>query len=139
MSLREDIRKLKTGPRELRKFGWLVGGVFVALGVWFLLRHKAHYPWCLWPGIALVLLGTAAPRALKWVYVVWMSLAFVLGSIVSQVILTLLFFCVITPIGFVARLTGNDFLRLKPDPNARSYWSARTARARQPADYEKQF
>ena len=33
MNIRDDIRQLKTGPRELRKFGLMVGGVFVVLGL----------------------------------------------------------------------------------------------------------
>src|SRR5262245_2590082 len=109
----EDIKQLKTGPRELRNFGWLVGGVFAALGVFFLFRGKPAYPWFLVPGGVLVFFGTIYPRALKESYIVWMSLAFVLGFIVSNVILTLFFFLVITPIGLAARLLGKDFLRMK--------------------------
>jgi len=58
MHIRDDIRQLKTGPPELRKFGLVVGAVFAALGLFFLLRHKAHWPYFLWPGAALIVLGT---------------------------------------------------------------------------------
>jgi hypothetical protein len=139
MNIREDIKQLKTGDRDLRKFGIMVGGVFAVLGVLLLLRHKAHYPYFLWPGVGLVALGATVPRALKWIYIVWMSLAFVLGFVMAHVILTLFFFLVITPTGLLARLTGKDFLSLKLDRAAPSYWIPRDPKPKLPADYERQF
>jgi Saxitoxin biosynthesis operon protein SxtJ len=139
MNIRDDIKQLKTDSRDLRKFGLMVGGVFAVLGLLFLLRHKGHWPYFLWPGVALVLFGAIIPRALKWVYVAWMSVAFVLGYVMAHVILTLFFFLVITPIGLVARLFGQDFLSLKLDRAAKSYWLPRGPKAKSPADYERQF
>jgi len=141
MNIREDIKQLKTGDRDLRKFGLLVGGVCVLLGLLFLWRHPGRSPYFLWPGGILMALGVVVPRALKWVYVAWMSLAFVLGFIMAHVILTLFFFLVITPIGLAARLFGQDFLSLKLDRAARSYWLPREPKlkSKSPADYERQF
>jgi hypothetical protein len=138
--LLKDIKELKTGTRELRNFGLLVGGVFAALGLLALWRGKPIYPWLLTPGLALVVLGAILPRTLKYVYIAWMTLALVLGFIVSHVILTLFFFLVITPIGLIARLAGKDFLRLKLDRQARTYWIPREQKETKPAaDYERQF
>jgi hypothetical protein len=139
MNIREDIKQLQTSDRDLRKFGLMVGGVFAALGLLFLWRHKAFYPYFLGPGAALVVTGLVWPRALKWVYVAWMSVAFVLGFVMAHVILTLLFFLVITPMGLVARLTGKDFLSLKLDRAAKSYWLPRPQKPKHAADYERQF
>ncbi len=140
MSILQDLKELKTGPRELRKFGWLVGGVFTVLGVLYLLRGKSAAPWFLTPGVALIVFGTVWPQALKWVYLPWMAVAFVLGFIVSHVLLTLLFYLAITPLGLLARLTGRDFLSLKHDPKAPSYWLRRPSGAPKPAtDYERQY
>lgn len=139
MTIRNDIKQLKTSDRDLRKFGLMVGGVFAVLGLLFLWRHKAHYPYFLWPGAALVLFGTILPRALKWIYIAWMSVAFVLGFVMAHVILALLFFFVITPMGLVARLVGKDFLSLKLDRAAKSYWIPRESKSKSAADYERQF
>ena len=139
MNFREDLKQLKTGAPELRKFGLMVGGVFATLGLLFLWRHKGYYPYCLWPGVVLVLFGLVLPRALKWVYIAWMSVAFVLGFVMAHVILTLLFFLVITPIGWIARLFGKDFLGLKLDRTAASYWIPHERKRRSPAEYERQF
>ncbi len=63
--LSKELKELKTGPRDLRKFGLLVGGVFAALGLVLWARHRPHFPWFLGPGIALLALGAAVPKALK--------------------------------------------------------------------------
>jgi len=136
--IRQDIKELKTSKRDLRKFGLLVGGIFAGLGILFWARGKAHYPYFLAPGIALVALGLAIPKVLKPVYIAWMSLAIVLGFVISNVILTLFFFLVITPIGLLARILGKDFLSLKLDRSASSYWIPRQRRTAK-AELERQF
>ena len=83
--------------------------------------------------------GLLAPRVLKYIYIAWMALAFVLGFIVSGILLTLFFFLVITPIGWVARCFGNDFLSLKLDRRTPSYWLPRERKTKKPSDYERQF
>jgi hypothetical protein len=138
--LLDELKELKTGPRELRKFGLLVGGVFAALGAIMWLRHKPHFPWFLTPGVVLMAFGLVWPKALKGVYLVWMSLAILLGFVVSHVLLTVFFFLVITPVGLVARCVGKDFLRLKLDRKARTYWLPRETPAnKSPVQYEQQF
>ncbi len=136
----QDLKELKTGPRELRKFGLLVGGVLTALGLFMWARSKGHYPYFLVPGLALLALGLLAPRVLKPVYLAWMALALALGFVVSHVILTLFFFLVIAPIGLVARGLGRDFLRLRIDRQASTYWLPREPRPpKSPAEYERQY
>lgn len=139
--IREELKQLATAPHDLRKFGFVVGGVFLLVGLWCLFRHKPAWPFLLSPGALLVSLSLGAPRALKPIYVGWMAMAFVLGLIVSTLILVMFFFLVITPIAFLARLFGKDFLSLKLNPQATSYWRTRdrTPAPRPPAEYERQF
>ena len=139
MNICEDIKQLKTRDRDLRKFGLMVGGVLIVIGLLFLFRHKTRTPYFVWPGAALVVFGAILPRTLKWIYIAWMSVAFVLGFVMAHVILTLLFLLVITPIGLVARLVGKDFLSLKLDRAAKSYWIPRESKTKSAADYERQF
>ena len=139
MNIRDDLKELKTDPRTLRKFGLMVGGVFVALGLLFLLRHKAYWPYFVWPGVALIAFGAVLPRALKPVYLAWMSVAVVLGFVMSKVILTLFFFLIMMPMGLLARLFGKDFLSLKLDRAAKSYWLPREKKVKSAAEYERQF
>lgn len=139
--LRDDIKGLlKATPRDLRKFGLTVGGVFLGLGVLFYLRHKPWWPWFVTPGAPLAVLGAILPRSMKWIYVGWMTLAMLMGAVVSTVLLTLLFYFVVTPIGLVARLAGKDFLRQKPEPSAASFWIMRaTSKPKEKHEHEQQF
>jgi polyferredoxin len=138
--IQEELQQLSTTPRDLRKFGLLVGGVFLLLGGWFLYRQKVLWPYFLTPGALLFLFGAIAPRGLKIPYLAWMGLAFTLGLIVTTVLLSVFYFVVMTPFGLLARAFGRDFLSRKFDPQAASYWIARKRPAsRNPADYERQF
>jgi Saxitoxin biosynthesis operon protein SxtJ len=139
--LQEDIRALLSAKtRDFRKFGLLVGGVFCLLGLWFYLRHKHFYWWMLVPGVPLLTLGAVLPRSLKWIYVGWMIFAMTLGMIVSTIILTLLFYLVVTPTGLIARAIGKDFLSQRLDRNGLSYWIARdTSSPKQKHEHEQQF
>jgi hypothetical protein len=137
--IREDIKQLKTGQRELRKFGLLVGGVLAAFGILMTVRGKPLAPYVLWPGVLLVLAGLVFPKGLKQVYLAWMTMAILLGFVVSHVVLTIFFGLIIAPIGLTARLFGKDFLRLRIQPQAPTYWITRDRGARPKSDYERQF
>lgn len=138
--IQKELQQLSTTTRDLRKFGLIVGGVFLLLGGLFFFRHKPVWPYFLTPGMLLVLLGLIAPRRLKAVYVAWMGMAFALGLVVSTVVLTLFYFLVITPLALAGRLSGKDFLSEKLDPRAKSYWLPRDRSVVQrPADYEQQY
>lgn len=139
MNIRDDIKQLKTGDQDLRKFGMMVGGVFAVLGLLLLLRHKPLGVYFVLPGTLLIVFGAALPRALKYVYLAWMSLAFVLGFVMAHVILIAFFYLIIAPIGLVARLAGKDFLSLKLNRQGKSYWIRRATSAHAAADYERQF
>jgi len=77
---------------------------------------------------------------LKWIYVGWMTFSLTLGTIVSTVLLTLLFYLVVTPTGLIARAIGKDFLSQKLDPSATSYWMVRDAsNPKQKHEHEQQF
>lgn len=126
--------------RELRVFAalWLV--FFGLLGGWMYLGAISPT----WGGGLLIVavvggtLGLLWPESLRPVYLLWMGLAFPIGWLVSHLILGLLFFGLLTPIGLLMRLAGHDPLRLKPDPAEASYWSERPAEA-DTSRYFRQF
>ena len=139
MSIRQDIRELKTGPRDLRKFGLMVGGVFIALGFLFFLRHKSNYLFFVWPGVALIVFGAIAPRLLKYPYLAWMTVAFAIGFVMARILLTACFFFLVTPIALIARLFGKDFLSRKWQSQATTYWIQCEAAPKNPESYRAQF
>lgn len=114
----------KRGYRAERDFGLLVGAVFALLGAWWTYRGKfgAAGPVLLSAGAALVALGAAFPRALVWPNRAWMALAGVLSYVMTRVVLALVFFLIVTPIGVVKRLTGWDPLGRRRR-RGESYWA----------------
>jgi hypothetical protein len=136
--INEEYQRLDRSPAALRRFGFTVGSVILALGCFFLWRHRGAG----WPlatiGMVLVVAAGLAPSSLKWVHGPWMIASFILGWIVTRILLTIVFFLVVTPIGLLQRLFGKRIIEVAFRPNAASYWQARTARPA-PEDYEKQF
>jgi hypothetical protein len=139
VSIHADLKKLKTGAGDLRKFGVIVGAGFIFLGVLLLLRHRSSYVAFCGAGALLTAFGVIWPRALKYVYIAWMALAFTLGFVMSNVILTLFFFLFVTPIGLLARLFQKDFLARKWDKRAASYWIQHGSEVKTANTYERQF
>jgi hypothetical protein len=63
--------------------------------------------------IILLIITMAWPRAFKPLAGLWFGLSHILGNVMSKVILTVVFFIVVTPIGVIRRLMGKDSLQLK--------------------------
>jgi hypothetical protein len=136
----DELKQLKTGPRDLRKFGLLVGGVFALLAVWCWWRGKPFSAYLLIPALPLITLGAVWPAGLRWIYIGWMSVALLLGLVVSTVLLTIFFYIVVTPVGLFARAIGKDFLSRRFEPESKSYWIRRNNSApKQRQEYEQQF
>jgi hypothetical protein len=108
--------------RKIRQFGGLLA-LFLLLIAWRACR-KGHVDFAVALAGTGVLLGSAIaafPRAGLRLYQAWMAAAFVIGTIVSAVVLTLLYFGIVTPLGLFFRWRGRDALGL--DPGGReSYW-----------------
>lgn len=112
--------------RKLLVFGaaWLVFFGSWGLVGWMRGRHAAAE--ALWAVAAAVpLAGAASRRILKLAYVGLSYATYPVGFVVSYVVLALVYFLVLTPIGLVMRLFGHDPLARKFDPAAKSYWSPR--------------
>lgn len=117
--------------RELRRFGLLMGGV---VGVLFgaVLPLLWGRPLPLWPwGVAAAfgLAALAAPAALGPVYRVWMKVGAVVGAFNTRLILGIVYYLVITPVGVFLRLARKDPLRRRPERGAETYRVPSTPRA----------
>ena len=124
--------------RAEREFGLLVGAVFSLLGLWWFYRGKfatAAYVFVI-VGAALVLLGAVAPRVLIVPRKLWMKLAEALSFVSSRIILAIVFFLVLTPIGLIKRALGWDPLQRRSGSRD-SFWNSYPARDRR--HYEKMF
>lgn len=115
--------------KELRHFGLVVGGVFLVIGVWPWVWHGAGVRlWAIGVGALLCLLGALVPSVLRPVHKGWMFIGHVMGWVNTRIILGFFFYAVLTPMGLVARLLGNDFMHMKPGMNADTYRVLRAPR-----------
>ena len=135
----EEIKNIKSEKSDLRKFGITIGVILLIIAGFLFWKEKESFQIVLTFGGALCILGIAIPLILKPIYWVWMIFATILGWIMTRVILSLLFYAIITPIGLIPRLFGKQFLELRWDKSKKSYWKYITTEQLQNENYEKQF
>jgi len=135
----EEIRGIKSDRRDLRNFGFVVGGVLLALTAFLFWKDRSAWTWTGGIGAALVTLGAVLPASLLPLQKVWMTLAVIMGWIMTRVILSVLFFLILTPIGLIARATGKRFLERRLHREADSYWQVRENHPPPSEHYEKQY
>jgi hypothetical protein len=128
----EDQQVTKT---TLRQFGLMVGGMFLLIGLWPLVwRHEEVRVWAVAPGALLAVVGAVIPGLLLRIYRGWMFVGHVLGWINTRIILGVLFYGIVTPMGLVMKAMGCDPMRRGFDPQATTY---RVDRQPRPASHMK--
>ena len=111
-------------PAEGRKFGLVVGGAFLLLAL--LLWRRTHVTAATVAGAvgaALFLGGLAVPGQLGPVYRAWMGLAKAISKVTTPIVMSIIFFLVLTPAGFLVRLFGHR--PLVHSRSAGTYWHSR--------------
>ncbi len=127
-------------PKELRVFA-VLQLIFFAIVAGLLQQRAAATGWAttIVVGAAIIALtGLIKPTWLRVMYVVWMAAVFPIGFVVSHVMMAIIFYLVVTPIGLIMRLVGYDPMHRKLDQDAKTYWQPRTPR-RGNRGYFRQF
>lgn len=141
MSTHEDLSRKDKSQKQSsdRFFGLMFFVVFLIIALLPLLRQAPIRPIAL--GLALVFLGVSliAPVWLAPLNRLWLKFGELLHSITSPIILGVMFFLVITPIGFLMRLAGKDLLRMKLDRDCASYWIQRKPPGPEKTSLKRQF
>ena len=137
----KDIKTLDTSRKEIRKFGLVIAIALGVIGIFVYLKSgNFNLPQWLW-GIGLLFLvtGFVVPSVLQPIYRIWMLLAYFIGGIVSRVILTVLFYVVLTPTGLVLRLFGKDVLDQRFEKDRESYWIKKDLTDHTKEQYRKMY
>lgn len=118
----EEIKQLD--EKGLREFGLLTGTIIIALfGLLLPWLHRDSLP--IWPWIVagiLWLLALLTPSLLNPIYLVWMKIGLVLGWINTRLILAIVFFALLTPIGLMMRgIFRQDPMSTKMELDQESY------------------
>ena len=107
---------------ELRKFGYVMALVLVLLGGLLVWRGRPLGPYMLFLGAAFGVCGVLFPKLLAPVEYWWLKFGEKMSVVMTFLVLSLLFFFVFAPFGFVLRLLGKDLLQLKLSKKQESYW-----------------
>ena len=135
----EELKSIKSEKSDLRKFGITIGVILLIIAGFLFWSGKESLQILFTFGAVLLILGFTIPVILKPIYWVWMIFATILGWIMTRIILSLVFYIIITPIGLTSRFFGKQFLQLRWDKSKGSYWNIRTNEHQQNGNYEKQF
>ena len=116
--------KIKTSSN--RNFGLVFFFVFLIVSLWPLLNGEPFRIWSIVIAIIFLILGLMNSNLLTPLNILWFKFGLFLGSIVSPIIMGIVFFLVITPTGFVMKIMGKDLLNKKHDNEKKSYWINRS-------------
>lgn len=134
-----ELKAIKSTKKELRQFGYIMAAAGAIIGGILLWKGRPAYPWFLGAGGFFLLAGLAVPAVLLPLQKVWMAFAVIMGWIMTRVILTILYYLIVTPIGLLARIVGKDFLERKIRKDQASYWVPVEQKPFDPKRYENQF
>ena len=137
--LQKDISKIDSSEKALKEFGVTMAmlcGLIAAMHAW----RTGHTAIGWFAGAVLFLLsGLFQPTKLKILQKIWMSLALLMGWIMTRVILSVIFYLVLTPLAWIAKIFGVDFLRPRAQKSAQSYWVPSKITRSDLDNYKQQF
>ena len=122
-----------------RSFGIVFAVVFALIGLWPFLFGGLVRWWSLAIALGFAAVTVARPGLLAPLNRLWFKFGLLLNSIVSPIVMGLLFYLIITPFALFMRLTGKDLLHLRRDPEAASYWIQREPPGPAPDTIKNQF
>jgi hypothetical protein len=133
------VFQTKPTARVLRQFAgaWLVFFLVLAANqIW----RRGHVPAGIALGVASLIgiVGLIKPNSVRLLFIAASAAAFPIGWLVSQIVLLLMFYGVMTPMAFFWRLRGRDTLQLRAKPDQPSFWIDRQEEPK-PERYLKQF
>jgi hypothetical protein len=120
------VRQERVDIGSDRTFGYVIGSAIAFSGVLPLL-HGGHFrPWLLGVGIAVLVAAVLKPSFLSPFNFVWFWIGKILGMIVAPIMMMLVFFGAVTPIGAIVRWSGKDTLGLRRRSASDTYWIERS-------------
>ncbi len=134
----EDRRETIKSSSD-RGFGYVFAAfcALVAALSWY--NSGTHWTWWFTAAALFALIGWLRPRLLAPLNRAWTKLGLVLAAVISPLVLAIVFYACVAPIGWVMRLAGKDLLRLRYEPDADTYWIRRDPPGPAPTTLKNQF
>lgn len=129
--VKKEIQALDASPKKVRGFAWLFLIIFLGLipAIYIPNYGLDAYTQSAWFiaslfGTTIGTLSLLAPRVFAGVYRAWMGLALVLGLISSTLVISLIFYLIMTPLALLMRSIKGDFIGQNIDKTSKTYWEA---------------
>lgn len=135
----EEIKSIKSGKKELYKFGLTLGViscVWIALFFW---HKKIWHPYFFIISVSLVFFALICPTILKPLHKILSAIFILINWIITRIVLCVIFYFGFTLTRIFALLFGKRFLNLKIDKNTDSYWILKETEVMDRGRYQKQF
>ena len=104
-----------------KSFGYLFFGVFLALAAWAYVQNQNLNYWLIGTSIFFLILTLIKSKLLDVLNDLWIKFGELLGKIIAPIVMSIVFFLIVTPIGLVLKIVKKDLLKLKFN-NDKSYW-----------------
>ena len=108
-----------------KSFGIVFSFVFLMIALYPLTNSQNIHFWAISISFIFLLLGLLAPKTLVLPNKIWFKFGLILGSIIAPIVMALIYFITVLPIGLIMRLLGKDILKQKLDKSMDSYWVKR--------------
>lgn len=125
--------------KEWRKFGIGIAVILAVIATIQLIVGRELFIFFYGVSAFFLFFGLLLPIIIKPVYILFSYLGLILGWIMTRVILSILFYIVLTPIGLILRLFRKHLLDLKIDKKAETYWIGRKSEKKRGNNFENQF
>jgi len=113
-------------PTE-KSFGIVFSILFLIIALYPLISSHSIHAWSLALSALFLALAYVAPKTLTIPNELWYKFGLLLGSIVAPIVMALVYFTTVVPIGLIMRLIGKDLLKQKLDENSKTYWQTKEA------------
>lgn len=122
-----------------RAFGLVFGGLFAIIGLYPLIESSPVRVWALGLAVSFLVVALTRPRWLAPLNRLWTRLGLALNRVLSPVALLLVYCLAIVPTALVLRALGKDPLRLRVNPDGKTYWIERRPAGRADEQMKRQF
>ena len=134
----ENTAYIKVERGSAKSFGMVFAAVFLIVAAFsYISSNTVHY-WALIGAVTFATVAVIKPGLLEPLNIVWFKLGMLLGAIIAPLVMMLVYFCAVTPIGLLLRMFGKDPLLLKKDASLKTYWIKREDSS-QPSSMKRQF
>ena len=134
-----ELKEIVAEKKDLRNFGLTFSLIFLILASVLFITKSNSFNVTISIALSFALTGLLVPVILKPLYFIWMVFSIVIGWIMTRIILSVLFYLIMTAIGQTMKLLNKDLLGLKKDADLDSYWDFRDSHSAKNQDFEKQF